>query len=42
MEIMDSSWRSKGLEDLMALVRVKAKKILRTHPKTILDVVKTR
>lgn len=42
METMDSLWRSEGLEDLMASVRIKAKTILRTHPKTNLDVVKKK
>lgn len=42
METMDSLGRSESLEDLMASVRIKAKTILRTHPKPNLDVVKKK
>lgn len=40
MEIMDSSWRSEGLEKLMVSMRIKAKRILRTHQNPNLDVPK--
>lgn len=42
MEIMDSSWRSEGLEELMVSMRIKAKRILRAHQKPNLDVAKKK